>query len=320
MASVLKVAFLGSDFLGLCLERLLSRPDVAVQTVYAFDTDDHQRIKFVAGHAGVPLILEPVNLERHADLMRNVDVILTAGYGRKVPDFGVRFAVNLHPTLLPIGRGPWPIPWILSDYPEGGGVTLHAHTSRFDEGPIVAQRQIPGADRLSFEAYAMICNQLGVEIVSRFFDQPEAQFHAARPQEPDGIPSLRAFPDHRRVITGDLPGAVIIERIRRMGPMGAFWTSAPCESGSLAVNLSPIPSGGPTKRFSNTTASTARYAALTVLSCSVPQSCTACRVEWIVELPWRVERDATSPIGIGRTARPQPAFRVHIGHAHKTSL
>jgi methionyl-tRNA formyltransferase len=48
-------------------------------------------------------------------------------------------AVNLHPTLLPIGRGRAPIPWTIINGLKRSGVTLHYMTEGCDDGDIIGQ-------------------------------------------------------------------------------------------------------------------------------------------------------------------------------------
>ena len=60
------------------------------------------------------------------------------------PDFLSRYTkmYNLHPGLLPWGRGYYPVFWALwNETP--AGVTLHEITAGLDEGPVVAQTQVP---------------------------------------------------------------------------------------------------------------------------------------------------------------------------------
>ena len=50
--------------------------------------------------------------------------------------------LNLHPSLLPIGRGAHPIPWnIVEKMPQG--VTIHLINESLDSGEVIFQKQIP---------------------------------------------------------------------------------------------------------------------------------------------------------------------------------
>ena len=67
-------------------------------------------------------------------------------------------AVNVHPSLLPAGRGPDPLFWSFRRGERRTGVTIHLLDEGFDTGPVVAQEAIdlPEGIRLSeFEARLM---------------------------------------------------------------------------------------------------------------------------------------------------------------------
>jgi methionyl-tRNA formyltransferase len=53
-----------------------------------------------------------------------------------VPRLG---ALNVHPSLLPVGRGPEPVFWTLRRGERQSGATVHLMDAGFDTGPIVAQ-------------------------------------------------------------------------------------------------------------------------------------------------------------------------------------
>jgi methionyl-tRNA formyltransferase len=59
---------------------------------------------------------------------------------RETPPLGI---LNVHPSLLPVGRGPEPVFWTLRRAEPVTGVTVHRMDAGFDTGPIVAQAQMP---------------------------------------------------------------------------------------------------------------------------------------------------------------------------------
>lgn len=65
------------------------------------------------------------------------------GWLRALPAHG---CLNVHPSLLPDGRGPEPVFWTFRRGLTETGVTIHVVDAGFDTGPIVAQRlfAIPG--------------------------------------------------------------------------------------------------------------------------------------------------------------------------------
>ena len=59
---------------------------------------------------------------------------------RETPPLGI---LNVHPSLLPAGRGPEPVFWTLRRGERMTGVTVHRMDAGFDTGPIVAQGEMP---------------------------------------------------------------------------------------------------------------------------------------------------------------------------------
>lgn len=60
------------------------------------------------------------------------------GWLRSLPTHG---CLNIHPSLLPDGRGPEPVYWAFRWALEETGVSLHLMDDHFDTGPILAQRR-----------------------------------------------------------------------------------------------------------------------------------------------------------------------------------
>jgi methionyl-tRNA formyltransferase len=73
-------------------------------------------------------------------------LLLVATYHRKI-DGSVLVscgeAINLHPSLLPRNRGANPMFWSIYNGDSNTGVTAHALTEGFDDGPVCAQSVLP---------------------------------------------------------------------------------------------------------------------------------------------------------------------------------
>ena len=87
------------------------------------------------------------------------DVLVCYGFMRLIPaSFLRRFGhggVNFHPALLPGYAGPHPTRCLVADgtYGTQGGLTLHAMTEAFDEGPILARARFLPEDFRSARLY-----------------------------------------------------------------------------------------------------------------------------------------------------------------------
>ena len=70
--------------------------------------------------------------------------LIVSGCKHILPEviFSRQLTLNLHPSLLPYGRGPVPHIWTIVER-TGIGVSLHAVDRSIDGGPIVAQRPVP---------------------------------------------------------------------------------------------------------------------------------------------------------------------------------
>ncbi|MDP9469395.1 MAG: hypothetical protein M3Q71_01830 [Chloroflexota bacterium] len=101
----------------------------------------------LAQSAGLP-VLEAASL-RHPALFAAVaahrpDAIVTACFPRRLPPALLAVprlgGINVHPSLLPVGRGPDPVFWTLRRGERRTGATIHQMDARFDTGPILAQQ------------------------------------------------------------------------------------------------------------------------------------------------------------------------------------
>jgi methionyl-tRNA formyltransferase len=86
---------------------------------------------------------EPLNLDMLRSL--NADVFIVASFGKILPAELIYMpphkTLNVHPSLLPLLRGPSPIQAAIIGESETG-VTIQRINEKMDEGPIVAQEKV----------------------------------------------------------------------------------------------------------------------------------------------------------------------------------
>jgi methionyl-tRNA formyltransferase len=96
------------------------------------------------------------------------DVIVVACFPRRLPqalyDLARLAALNIHPSLLPAGRGPDPLFWTLRCGDGRSGVTVHGLTETYDAGPIYAQAVHHYEDGTSETALERQLATLGAEL------------------------------------------------------------------------------------------------------------------------------------------------------------
>lgn len=144
--SNLRIAYAGHDFFAPCLSTLLNHNNVDVILLLTHPAaGNNEYTRQLAGTAGIPVIegrltdsyIEVFNASR-------IDLLISAAYFYKIPidRLKVRYAVNIHPSLLPFGRGGNPLPYFIDEHPDHCGVSIHELTSVIDGGPLLIQEKI----------------------------------------------------------------------------------------------------------------------------------------------------------------------------------
>ena len=129
------------------------------------------------------------------------DYILSAGYSWKIP-IGAHRGLNIHPTLLPTGRGAWPFPRIILNGCRESGVTLHKLTDRFDAGDIVLQRSFPFDPYETQDTLHCKNQMVGPDLLREWLEKPEELWEQAVPQGKGKYWNLVS--DAERTITPDM--------------------------------------------------------------------------------------------------------------------
>lgn len=142
------------------------------------------------------------------------DLVISAAFPRlipaeilKIPTYG---AVNLHPSVLPAGRGPNPVRLVY----EGAttvGATLHRTEAEFDTGAILSQRERPLPTELSgpaiFQAWREMLREVLVEGAARAFaGEP------GTPQDQTLASEAPMFTPEEQVLRLTDPGSVLARK------------------------------------------------------------------------------------------------------------
>lgn len=93
------------------------------------------------------------------------DAICVACFPWRLPAALLRLprlgALNLHPSLLPVNRGPDPLFWTFYHGDEQTGVTVHLMDEALDTGPVLAQEPIPVPEGTSETLLERTCAEIG---------------------------------------------------------------------------------------------------------------------------------------------------------------
>lgn len=142
-----RIAYVGYDLLYPCLPAL-EQAGCEVVELFTFDADERfestRRVRAFAAARGIPCGTRPVTMTDLARLRAaGCRALVCGGYTRRLPVDPALPGVNIHPALLPVGRGPWPMPAALLRGDRRGGVTLHKISPELDGGDILLQQEFP---------------------------------------------------------------------------------------------------------------------------------------------------------------------------------
>lgn len=186
----MKIAYCGYDFFYTCLEKLVKADNVEVLGIFTFPTDNHYNFNVnmhrIAEDNGISITEERITKEDIQELFeeQGCDCIVTAAYPYKIPvNATERFkGVNVHPTLLPIGRGQWPLPLTILKQLSDSGVTIHKLNESFDAGDILLQESFKIGEREDLETLSCKAQMLAEKMISKLFNDFDKYWDNAVPQ------------------------------------------------------------------------------------------------------------------------------------------
>ncbi|MCD7956376.1 MAG: hypothetical protein LUG93_11635 [Lachnospiraceae bacterium] len=142
-----RIAYIGIDLLYPALPALIEA-GCEIMEVITCETDNvtefNVQVCECAKKRGIPLFIGKISAERLSVLReRGCEAVVCGGYYYRIPVVEGLKMVNIHPSLLPVGRGAWPMPVTILKGLRESGVTVHRMTEGFDEGAILLQEEIP---------------------------------------------------------------------------------------------------------------------------------------------------------------------------------
>ena len=185
----MKIAYCGYDFFYSCLEKILCT-DHQVQRIFTFDCDNkynfNQYIYQISQTHAIPISQQPISAQTLTQLDdEGCDLIITAGYRHKVPNLSSYKlkGINIHPTLLPVGRGVWPLPWLIFKEQKYGGVTIHKLIPKMDGGDILLQRAFAIDNTENLESLSCKTQILAAEMIVTCLNELDHYWSNAQAQE-----------------------------------------------------------------------------------------------------------------------------------------
>lgn len=104
------------------------------------------RISKMAERRNVPIQQVRMRDDDLRDLKeRGCEVLVIASYDWRIGDWSAHFpyAINFHPSPLPVGRGPYPLVKAIMDNHRSWAITCHKVAAQFDSGDILTAENFP---------------------------------------------------------------------------------------------------------------------------------------------------------------------------------
>ncbi len=191
----MKIAYAGFDLMYPAMEALSQAGEIVrlftcrVDGVY--ETCD--KVISLAKSVGAPYTFDRITRDDIDTLIEaGCELLVSAGYYYLIPVDDRLPMVNIHPSLLPYGRGAWPMPLAILDGLTGSGVTVHKTERGFDTGDILLQKSFSLSSDENLESFMDKVNSLLPSMMTELISDFERLWNGRRPQ---GEGEYQAQPD-----------------------------------------------------------------------------------------------------------------------------
>ena len=180
-----KIAYAGFDLMAPALRALCEKNELLRLFTCAVDgrSETNDEVIALAASCGAPYTLSPVTREDIGALLESgCELLISAGYYYRIPVDDRLPMVNIHPSLLPYGRGAWPMPLAILDRLPVSGVTVHRTEVGFDSGDILMQRSFSLAEDETLDSFMDKVNALLPNMMRALTADFGRLWRGARPQ------------------------------------------------------------------------------------------------------------------------------------------
>lgn len=244
----MRIVYFGFDLFADCFRAVVNTKGVEVMALYTFPTDNefefNREVVEVAREHNIPVHYEKITPEALEEYFDNgCDFILSAGYIYKIPILNrPEFkGVNIHPALLPIGRGAWPYPCTILKGLKKDGVTLHKIEEGFDTGDILLQGSYRVRRKETLDTLTKKSQKLAVNLVKKLlasfsecWDNAEEQGDGEYWSEPT---------DKDRTITSEMSVSDAKHLVRAFGSFGVIFEGEVFKNKTKKYKKVPLKNG-----------------------------------------------------------------------------
>ena len=182
----MKIAYAGLDLLYPMLEALYSNGCEIVR-IFTNKVDNvleyNEKVIAFANEHSIPVTTDKITIEDLKELKaQGVDALFCAAYYHLIPVLPDFAMVNVHPSLLPYGRGSWPMPLCILNGVKKSGVTFHKMAQSFDSGDIIMQKSFDVSESEDLDSFMEKAYSLIPDMVSELFCDFDYYFENAKEQ------------------------------------------------------------------------------------------------------------------------------------------
>ncbi|MFP4313149.1 MAG: methionyl-tRNA formyltransferase [Alphaproteobacteria bacterium] len=197
--------------------------------VFSFECDNvfnfNTQTQKLAEELDIPFTKnKPADIDMQVFLSQGADVFFSAGYPYKIPHIpeDQAYGLNLHPSLLPKGRGLMPTPHIILHAPEVCGFTIHKLSPVFDDGDIVYQKPLEITPDDDVETISARIAMAVPDVIAKLFaNLPEYWKHAQKQSREEA--SIFPVPDEgMRLLNWDNSVRILKKTGKAFGRFGCL--------------------------------------------------------------------------------------------------
>ena len=181
----MKIVYAGFDLMLPALRALSEEHEILKLFTCAVDGEYETNAGAIAlaGRIGAPYTLRRITRADIDELVKaGCELLISAGYYYRIPVDDRLRMVNIHPSLLPYGRGAWPMPLAILNRLTESGVTVHKTEESFDTGDILLQRSFALAPDETLVSLMDKVNALLPAMMRELTDDFDRLWAQARPQ------------------------------------------------------------------------------------------------------------------------------------------
>lgn len=182
----MKIAYIGIDLFYTALETLEGL-GCEILEIFTCETDNvtefNIKVKEFAAQRGIFCKTSRITRQDIERLLhKGCEAAICGGYYFKIPSDTPLATVNIHPSLLPEGRGAWPMAVSLLRGAQKSGVTIHKIAEGFDTGDILLQKEFLLDKNDTHEDFMKKANALLPEMLETLIKGFDELYASAVPQ------------------------------------------------------------------------------------------------------------------------------------------